>query len=400
MSQFNVKDINTIRSEFLSIVAEHFYSMITEKIRAVDKKHLIFSDRFANSVPEQVLKISGKYCDAVSFNYYKNLPDVDISFLETLYETVKKPILISEFTFRSMDNTSELKNSIGPDTTVASQEDRGKHYKVYSRSFARLPFIIGYHWFQFFDDPQDGRASNDEDDNYGIVDQSGRPYMTLMDAMQEANPLAFSDHKTSALTIKPTKNIFYIPPIKVRTGVKNSAFDPVYLNIKTLRDNIIIPWGDADNNARMVVQKRVENLLLWYSSGYGWGCGVTIFSLSHNIAGYYDASGYKGIKFRMSLPPKVRFFVYLNESGVKEPWQKSYPGANGADGESYSSDEAYGTGKVEDYYFDFDTFNIRPVWGNQTGNKTVDLQAINDFEISIPGRQNTGTAVIEKIELY
>jgi agarase len=400
MSQFNIKDINAIRTEFLSVVAERFYSLMTEKIKAADKNHLIFSDRFANSVPEQVLRISGKFCDAVSFNYYKNLPDVDKSFLETLYETVNKPILISEFTFRSMDNTSGLKNRIGPDTTVASQEDRGKHYKVYTGSFARLPFVIGYHWFQFFDDPQDGRASNDEDNNYGIVDESGRPYKALMDAMREANPLAFPDHKTVPLTKLSTKKIFYIPRIKVRAGTKNSAFEPVYLDSGSLQNNIVTPWGDQENNARMTVQKVSSRLILWYSSGYGWGCGATIFSVSHNMTGYYDASGYKGIKFRMSLPPKVRFFIYLNESGVKEPWQKSYQGANGADGESYSSDEAYGTGRIEDYYFDFDTFNIRPVWGNQTGNKTIDLQAVNDFEISLPGRQNTGTAVIEKIELY
>ncbi len=398
MSQFNAGDINAIRTEFLSIIADRYYSLIKEKIKAVDKNHLIFSDRFANSVPEQVLKIAGKYCDAISFNYYKNLPDIDRGFLEALYEFVKKPVLISEFTFRSMDNTSGLHNKVGPDTTVASQEDRGIHYKTFSMSFAGLPFIIGYHWFQFYDDPQDGRASNDEDNNYGIVDQSGRPYRELISAMTEANPKAFAAHMSSILKV-PAKNIYFTPKITVRKGVINSSFSPVYLDLKSA-NNIITPWGDSDNNAKMNVQRVFGSILLWYSSGYGWGCGVSIFSLSHEITGYYDASGYKGVKFRMSVPPKVRFFIYLNESGVKEPWQKSYPGANGADGESYSSDEAYGTGKIEDYNFAFESFNIRPVWGNQTGNKIIDLQAINDIEISIPGRQNTGTIVIQRIELY
>ncbi len=399
MSQFNSKDINEIRNEFLIIVAEKYYSLMTEKVRSIDKNHLIFSDRFANSVPEQVLKISGKYCDAISLNYYKNLPDIDRGYLEAIYEIVKKPVLISEFTFRSMDNTSELRNTIGPDTTVASQEDRGVHFKRYSMSFAGLPFIIGYHWFQFYDDPQDGRASDDEDNNYGIVDQAGRPYVKLINAMREANPDALETHLKSPLKIE-AKNIFLSPRIKVRNGEKDSAFSPIYLDAKSMRNIFTIPWGDTENNGKMTIQKRFGSLLLWFFTGYGWGCGASIFPPTHESAGYYNALGYKGIKFRMSIPNKMRIFIYLNESGVGPPWQKSYPGANGADGESYSSDEAYGTGKMEDYYYYFDSFNIRPVWGNQSGNKTIDLQAINDLEIAIPGRQGAGTIIIEKIELY
>jgi agarase len=399
MSQFNIHDINDTRKEFLKIAARHFYSLMAEKIRAVDKNHLILTDRFANSVPEEVLRTAGNYCDVISINYYKNLPDIDRGFLSALYAYARKPILITEFTFRAMDNSSGLQNKIGPDTTVSSQQERALHFKKYALSFSGLPFIVGYHWFQFFDDPQDGRASDNEDDNYGIVDQLGRPYKPLIDAMAEINPVAASVHRASVITI-PAKNIYLNPRIAKRKGVKNPAFSPVYLDRNTLQNNIITPWGDSVNDGKMAIQKTPAELVIRYNSGYGWGCGLSIFSPTYQNSGYYDALGYAGIKIRMKAPASLRFFIYLNESGVGEPWKKDYPGANGADGESYSSDEAFGTGKTTDYYFDFNSFNLRPVWGNQAGNKIIDLQAINDIEIAIPGNQYSGVITVESIELY
>ncbi len=399
MSQFNIHNINAIRKEFLKIAAERYYTVMIKSIRTFDNNHLIISDRFANSVPEETLAIAGKYCDVISINYYKNLPDIDRGFLAAIYNFTRKPVLISEFTFRSMDNTSGLRNRVGPDTTVPSQEERALHFKKYAMSFAGLPFIVGYHWFQFYDDPQDGRASDDEDSNYGIVDQLGRPYQPLIDAMRKTNPLVGAIHKACIITI-PARNIFLTPRIIVRKGVNNPAFSAVYLDKNTLRNNITDTWGDSVNDGRMTAGKTSSFLLLHFDTGYGWGCGISVFSPVHQSYGYYDASGYKGIKIHAKIPSNLRFFIYLNESGVREPWKKNYPGANGADGESYSSDEAFGTGKTADYYFNFDSFNLRPVWGNQAGNNIMDLQALNDIEIAIPGSQYSGTIELSSIELY
>ncbi len=397
--QFNSKNINKLRNEFLAIVAERYYNVITEKIRALDKNHLIFSDRFANSVPETVVKISGKYCDAVSINYYKNLPDIDRSFLAALSYYAGKPLIISEFTFRSMDNTSGLLNKVGPDTTVSNQQERGNHFIKYAKSFAELPFIVGYHWFQFFDDPQDGRASDDEDSNYGLVDIYGRLYQPLIKAMRETNPKIQALHRDSQINIQPG-SIRLADIISVRKGRKNPDFDSVYLSTNTALNNLITTWGDSDNDARITIQKKKKALILNFNTGTGWGCGISIFPPNFEKTGYYDATGYKGFNIRMSVPQKLKFIIYLNESGVDQVWKKKYPGVNGADGESFSADESYGISILTNYIYNFESFNIRPVWGNQSGNKTIDLQGLNDIELAIPGSQGSGTISIEQIEFY
>ncbi len=397
--QFTIKDINSIRNEFLTIVAERYYSVLTEKIRTIDKNHLIFSDRYANSVPETVLKTGGKYCDAVSINYYRNLPDIDRPFLAALSYIADKPLIISEFTFRSMDNTSGLLNRVGPDTTVSNQQDRADHFEKYAKAFSELPFVIGYHWFQFFDEPQDGRSTDGEDSNYGIVDLDGRPYIPLINAMRELNPKIEALHKNSTVSIPPNESRLTYK-IKVREGKRNTAFDKYFLNPENIMSSIVNSWGDTGNGARADIQKNKNALVIQYNTGNGWGCGISLFPPDYQKIGYYDASGFKGIKIKMSLPAKLKFFLYMNESGVDQAWKKNYPGANGADGESYSADESFGNGKIIYYNYNFEDFNIRPIYGNQTGNKTIDLQAINDMEIALPGNQGAGTITINSIEFY
>ncbi len=397
--QYTIKDLNTLRVEFLKIVAEHFYSVLHDKIRAVDPSHLIFSDRYANSVPEEVLKIGSKYCDIVSINYYKNLPDIDKKFLAALSFISGKPVIISEFTFRSMDNTSELKNVVGPDTTVSNQQERADHFKKYAMAFAELPFIVGYHWFQFFDEPQDGRVSDGEDSDYGIFDQFDRPYSLLIEAMKNTNPKIESIHSKSKIVIQ-AENIKFIYKTIVRTGKKNPAFGSIYLDPDTVQNSIVYSWGDTGNGARVEQQKKKNGLEVKFGTGDGWGCGISLLPPNYQKIGYFDASGFKGIKLRMSLPSKLKFIIILNESGADVPWKKDYPGANGADGESYSTDEDFGNSRITEYTYNFEDFNIRSIYGNQTGNHILDLQAINDIEISIPGSQGTGTILIENIQFY
>jgi hypothetical protein len=56
-----------------------------------------------------------------------------------------------------------------------------------AQRFARLPEIVGLHWFQYYDHPNGGREDG-EDYNLGLVDITGRPYERLVETFSRINP--------------------------------------------------------------------------------------------------------------------------------------------------------------------------------------------------------------------
>ena len=50
-----------------------------------------------------------------------------------------------------------------------------------------LPYVIGYHWFQWMDQPFEGRAAGGENQWIGVVDIDDDLRVPLADAMREVN---------------------------------------------------------------------------------------------------------------------------------------------------------------------------------------------------------------------
>ena len=94
------------------------------------------------------------------------------------------------------------------------------------------------------------------------------------------------------------------------------------------------------------------------------------------------------------------FSLFMNESGADEIGKSKYSGANGSDGESFTSESNEGTGKMETYEFPFDQLTLRNVYGNQSGNKTLDLQAIRNIDLYFPGNNGLGQCDIYEVTLY
>jgi hypothetical protein len=56
-----------------------------------------------------------------------------------------------------------------------------------AQRFARVPEIVGLHWFQYYDHHNRGREDG-EDYNFGLVDINGRPYERLVETFSRINP--------------------------------------------------------------------------------------------------------------------------------------------------------------------------------------------------------------------
>jgi hypothetical protein len=141
-------------------------------------------------VPDSVLR-GARAADIVSVNIYSFDPR---PLVEHIYQVTGKPVLITEFAFRAED--SGLPNTQGAGPKVPDQAARAKAYADYVSKLESLPEAVGYHWFEWVDEPKEGRFDG-EDSNYGLVDIHDQPYKEFAEAAKSANQAASEAHQKS-----------------------------------------------------------------------------------------------------------------------------------------------------------------------------------------------------------
>lgn len=172
--------------QFVYLFARRYYQLIHDAIRRYDTNHLLLGDRYAQSCPLEVARAAGEYVDVISTNYGADWPDGGIShfYLEGLHRMTGKPVLISEFYFCARENRSGNKNSSDGFPVVSTQMERAASVRNNVTALAGTPYVLGAHWFQYYDEPAFGRADG-ENYNMGLVDIDNRPYEYLTAAFAQ-----------------------------------------------------------------------------------------------------------------------------------------------------------------------------------------------------------------------
>ncbi|MDD4879224.1 MAG: discoidin domain-containing protein [Candidatus Omnitrophica bacterium] len=393
------------RELFAGLVAERYFSVVSGFIRKYDPNHMILGVRFANSAPDEVTKACGRYCDVVSVNYYCKDMKVNKEMFDNFYFLGQKPIMITEFSYRAMENNSGDKNTKGADVTVQTQQDRAEGFNKYVTQMMEFPYLTGYHWFQYFDESPQGRSFDGENSDYGIVDIHDNEYRLLTAEMKKINAAADTMHKKSAAPY-PDKLVKTGGYAKVNNKDIGRESEP-FCDIAGIDAGKLGVWSDTATTAgiKFSGEQAADSgpyLKCSVDTGSGWGCGfgVPCQVKTVNSDGSFDFQGFKGIRIKMSLAEGMPFSVFMNESGAADLGKVKYGGVNGADGESFASETGDGTGKTETYEFPFDEFTVRNMYGNQGGNKTFDLQAVRNIDLYFPGNTGTGECDIYEVTLY
>ncbi len=173
---------------FLAEVADRYFQICAQAIHDADPHHLYLGARFAGKVPDVVFR-AARFADVASINIYSFDPR---PLVEHLYQLAGKPVLITEFAFRAQD--SGLPNTRGAGPKVPDQAARARAYTEYVTRLESLPEAIGFHWFQWVDEPKEGRFDG-EDSNYGLVNIADKPYTEFLAAVKAANAAAIAAHK-------------------------------------------------------------------------------------------------------------------------------------------------------------------------------------------------------------
>lgn len=183
--------------DFLRIVARKYFTTCRDAIKKSDANHLLLGARFhSGGAPREVVEEAGKTMDVLSVNYYPMGEMIDglvTSVLDTVstennlihyYEISKKPVLVSETSFKAID--SGLPNTKGASFPLLSQKQRAKYFARYYNFYAKTNYIIGYHWYCYMDEPATGRFDG-ENSNFGLVNEKDEPWTELTDKMKELN---------------------------------------------------------------------------------------------------------------------------------------------------------------------------------------------------------------------
>jgi hypothetical protein len=124
----------------------------------------------------------GPYFDVISYHSYD--ADAPVERLAQVNALTGKPVMITEFSFKAMD--SGLPNTKGAAKAVATQEDRAEGFTRYVTALAHLPYAVGFHWFEYRDEPKEGRFDG-ENSNYGVVKIDFTPWTVLTGRMSQVN---------------------------------------------------------------------------------------------------------------------------------------------------------------------------------------------------------------------
>lgn len=179
-------------------LAKDYFRITNELIRKYDPNHLILGIRYKGKVSAEVLRASTGYIDAQSINLYASDARLDRAVITAMTTLGRRPILVSEYSFHSLDGRSGNKNHFGFIWGhVMDQAARAQGYALFTRRLASLPYFIGADWFQWSDEPPGGRTDG-EDVNFGVVDIYDRPYPKLVKAIKATGALVNALHKNSA----------------------------------------------------------------------------------------------------------------------------------------------------------------------------------------------------------
>lgn len=394
------------RAEFTTLAAEAFYRISTEVVRRELPGTLILGTRFSGEAPDGVVEACGRYCDVLSFNDYNGDPRANLDLYTKFWVVGKRPIMLTEFSWRGKDNQSGNPNSRGAGPVVPGQDERAANYAKFVPDALATPVLIGVHWFEFADQSPQGRFDG-EDSNYGIVDIENRPYVKLLAAMKQAHATLDDVHARTTRTM-PTelpkdspygdRTVSYAPaqhpgrPPSVELLTRSWARDPEIWGARDAK----LSWEWAGQNS--------STLVISYDAGREYGGGINFsgpskLKLATGGPGSTDLDGYDRIVLDAEAPEGVELLIVVSESSSGPTWQSSFDTGSGDDGEAFITTPVRGEGKRTAHAFPIKELQLQQFHGNQKGKRRVDMQANLCVGIQVRGEPQTGKIVIHSLRL-
>jgi hypothetical protein len=198
-------------SGFLYAVATRYFQVTTAAIRMYDTHHLILGVKAeGQEIEPSLLEAAEPYVNVFSIEDYDLWPGFDQGAddvwhyylpvapnLADFEADFNGPFMIGEYSF--MAYGPETPDTLPGIYQVApNQQVRASEYENY---FAPLledaPWLVGDDWFQYVDEPVNGRTGDGENDNFGMIDVNGNPYPDMVSAVQMMHSVVADEYGDS-----------------------------------------------------------------------------------------------------------------------------------------------------------------------------------------------------------
>jgi hypothetical protein len=189
---------------FLGLMTERYYSLVRQIVHTYDPRGLVLGDRYQSFYYPEVAQAAGPRVDVVSMNLNAAWNDGTFPrfYLDTLHTLTRKPVYVSEFYMAAQQNRSGNKNDASSFPVAATQAERANGFRNTLESLLRTPYVVGADWFQYYDEPKDGRFDGENYD-FGLVDIHDEPYESLTAAAQALNLTAIKNGPHRAFSHAP-----------------------------------------------------------------------------------------------------------------------------------------------------------------------------------------------------
>lgn len=167
------------RENRLSDIARKYYEVTTEAIKRHDPAHLILGDRYNGNleIPDVVLEAAAPHLDVLSIQYFPGPQQRD---WERMRDELARWHAITGLPIIVADAGSSAPTPLRPDRWdgLPSQAARADHYEGSLGTIAAEPWLIGWHWCGYLENP--ARA-------WGIKDHRDQPHSVLTDRIAAVN---------------------------------------------------------------------------------------------------------------------------------------------------------------------------------------------------------------------
>ena len=185
-------------SGFLSALATRYFSVTTAAVRMYDTNHLILGVKAeGQEIEGALIKAAAPYVNVFSIDDYALQPGLDQTVdniwpgflnreqnLADLEAVANIPLMIGEYSFMAPSATD-------PGTadpfylTADSQQQRASQFESFiAPLYEDTPALVGDDWFQYVDEPANGRVGDGENSDFGMVNVDGVPYQPMVSAME------------------------------------------------------------------------------------------------------------------------------------------------------------------------------------------------------------------------
>lgn len=383
------------RESFVGIAAERFYTVAAAEVRRQAPDLLILGSRFAGDAPLSVIVACGKVSDVVSVNYYSGVK-VPARVLAKFHVTTGKPLMITEFAWRSKENQSGNPNSRGAGAVLPTQAERAARYSEFVEDLAQYPMVIGTCWFEWADQSPQGRFDG-EDSNYGVVDIRHGRYEALLTAMAASNAKLHDLHATTTRTA-PTQ---ILPPesITLKSGQQPGRAPQVNLLADWIQNPDV--WGAPD--ATISYAMAGKTCRITYTPGNDYGAGLSFYLPASSRSTHAsdpastiaaDADGYTQVVLEAEAPAGVELNFVLAEANCVKPGSSKLD-----DGEAFLSDPMIAKSGRQTYRASLTDFKLNLFHGNQGGGKAIDMASLGIIGLQLKGGPKEGQVIVHSFRL-